>query len=1001
MIIKLANQAMLDAWGKTSDVINIPYSDALPELHGQGVFEQLQHVFTTGEAFHAKNQPLDLLIDGAIKTCYFNYSFTAVRDRNNVIYGVMNTGADVTDLAVAKQKIEESEYQTKQLILESPIATCLFLGPEMKIELLNKSMMKLWGKGESIIGKTIREALPELEGQPFFDLFDEVYRTGVAHSDTGAVAHLMIDGKMTTGYFDYTYKPLRDEKGEVYGIVEVAVDVTDQVLSRRRLEQSEQKFKNLVTHAPVGICIVRREQVVVEVVNNKFLEVVGRTRNEMENRPYWETLSEAEPEYAPLLENTFETEIPFVGEEQYLKLLRNGVEEEFYVNFVYQPLKNELGKTDRVMILVIEVTQQVVARRKIEQSEHRFRSLIAAAPVAIGLYLGPKFIIDTYNKSFEEVLGKGPSIKGRALAEVMPELLTENQPFLKLLEEVYSTGIPYQSNGTLVKIAKNGIMSSNYYDIAYMPLLDEKSEVYAILNVAIDVTENVLAQKTVEKSEKNLRRTILQAPVAMCLFKGESHVVDLANDRILELWGKEADAVLKKPVVVGIPEIIGQGFDKLLDEVYATGETFRAQEVPVRLFRNDVMETIYANFVYEAFREADGTVSGIMAVALDVTKQVLARQKIEQAEEKARLAIESADLGTYETNFATGEIQTSPRFDEIWGIKRDASVNRAVVASKIHPEDAEIRLKAHELSLKTGNLHYEARVIHEDESIHWVRVKGKVIYNDHGDPETLLGIIQDITEQKEFADQLTRLVRERTTELHRSNEDLLQFAHVASHDLKEPVRKIKFFSSMLEDDFGDLLPPRGKTHLQKVQTATDRMFSMIEGVLSYSTMSSSEQAIMAVDLNEVFSHIEQDLEVAVSRKNATIKREHLPTVEGASVLLYQLFYNIINNSLKFSKEHVPPTISITACIVEREREKQAEITITDNGIGLDPDYTNKIFNAFARLHSKDKYEGTGLGLALCKKIVERHHGTISATGVKDESAIFTITLPLRQRTRKL
>lgn len=201
---------------------------------------------------------------------------------------------------------------------------------------------------------------------------------------------------------------------------------------------------------------------------------------------------------------------------------------------------------------------------------------------------------------------------------------------------------------------------------------------------------------------------------------------------------------------------------------------------------------------------------------------------------------------------------------------------------------------------------------------------------------------------------------------------------------------------MLQEDYGDLLPERGKMHLKKVQTATDRMFSMIEGVLSYSTISSAEQPAAKVNLNDVIKHIEIDLEVLIAQKQCSIQKEELPIIEGANVLLYQLFYNIINNSLKFSKPEVPAQIQIAASQFEAGGIEWTKITITDNGIGLDPHYTDKIFNAFARLNSKDKYEGTGLGLALCKKIVERHHGSIEASGVANESATFTIVLPLKQ-----
>src|SRR5690606_31292187 len=324
---------------------------------------------------------------------------------------------------------------------------------------------------------------------------------------------------------------------------------------------------------------------------------------------------------------------------------------------------------------------------------------------------------------------------------------------------------------------------------------------------------------------------------------------------------------------------------------------FSAIELPVILPRDGVQKTVYINFVYEAFYTSEDEIGGVMAVAVDVTEQVLARKQIEQAEERARLAIESADLASYELDIETDEIKSSPRFHEIFG--RENAADRLEYTSQFHPDDIEIRNKAHADAFMSGNLHYEARIVHPDNSVHWIRAKGLVIF-DGNQPKKLIGIIQDITEQKQFAEELSTQVRKQTLELKRSNEDLLQFAHVASHDLKEPVRKIKVFASRLEDEFSSILPERGRAYLDKVHNATNRMFAMIDGVLSYSTLNANEQKLEEINLNQIFKNIESDLEIVIQQKKATINVSHLPVIQGAQVLIHQLFYNLINNSLKFS-----------------------------------------------------------------------------------------------------
>jgi len=241
--------------------------------------------------------------------------------------------------------------------------------------------------------------------------------------------------------------------------------------------------------------------------------------------------------------------------------------------------------------------------------------------------------------------------------------------------------------------------------------------------------------------------------------------------------------------------------------------------------------------------------------------------------------------------------------------------------------------------------------------------------------------------------ELSRKVEERTQELVRSNEDLLQFAHVASHDLREPIRKIMVFTNRISEEFGVDIPEKGKIYLEKIGHATARMVSMIEGVLNYSS-NILEASLETVDLNNIIQQIENDLELLISSKAAVITRNDLPSIDANAVLIYQLFYNLINNSLKFSKSDVPPRINVWHTYEKRGDLDYLKIMVSDNGIGFEMDFKDNVFEIFSRLNPKDEYEGTGLGLALCKKIVNRYNGSIFAVGRVNEGATFTILLPV-------
>ncbi len=268
--------------------------------------------------------------------------------------------------------------------------------------------------------------------------------------------------------------------------------------------------------------------------------------------------------------------------------------------------------------------------------------------------------------------------------------------------------------------------------------------------------------------------------------------------------------------------------------------------------------------------------------------------------------------------------------------------------------------------------------------------------NPRSDDDLLANaIIRMKTDLELYSKKMESLVEVRTEELARSNEDLQQFAHVASHDLKEPLRKIATFSNLLNETQKDSISDRGRVYLEKIELASKRMSHMIEGVLAYSTLNLQGQSFERINLNAILEEVENDLELAIIQKGAKISYPELPDVTGIHVLVYQLFYNLISNSLKFSKDNVPPEITLSTEEVPRSGNQKnfVRIVLKDNGIGFNNEYSEKIFGIFSRLNAKEKYEGTGLGLALCRKIVLRHGGEISASSEEGTGSRFDFTLP--------
>lgn len=251
MRIELVNQSIIDVWGKGNDVVGKTYHEVLPELKDTGIYEQLDRVFMEGRPFHARNQRVDLVFDGRLQPFYFNYSFTALYDDEGRIYGVMNTAAEVTDVVTAKQKIEQSERNLHNMILQAPVAMCIMLGPEHVITVANTLMIELWGKpGQDVMNKPVFDALPDARHQGLEDVVNRVYTLGETYSANERPVTLLRKGQWDTVYQNFVYEPYRDEHGKVQGIIAITIDVTAQVLARRRTEESEKRFRFLLNAMP-------------------------------------------------------------------------------------------------------------------------------------------------------------------------------------------------------------------------------------------------------------------------------------------------------------------------------------------------------------------------------------------------------------------------------------------------------------------------------------------------------------------------------------------------------------------------------------------------------------------------------------------------------------------------------------------------------------------------------------------------------------------------------
>ena len=327
----------------------------------------------------------------------------------------------------------------------------------------------------------------------------------------------------------------------------------------------------------------------------------------------------------------------------------------------------------------------------------------------------------------------------------------------------------------------------------------------------------------------------------------------------------------------------------------------------------------------------------------------------------------------------------------------------------VHPEDREAVLSAADRARDPAvrePYRIEHRVLLPGGEVIWIATRGNVTFDESVSPPRALrmvGVMQDITELKRTEETLTRArddlemrVQERTSELQQKNQELQDFAFIASHDLQEPLRKIQMFGDLLAENLPGSLGRKEIDFIERMRNAAKRMQDLLESLLTYSRVTTKAQPFEKVDLLETAREAVSNLEARIRSTGAVIDLGHLPAVEADPTQMTQLFQNLIGNAIKFHRRDVPPHVKIHSSIVSGNLDGDGalRIEVEDNGIGFEERHAERIFSPFERLHGRSEFDGVGMGLAICRKIMERHKGTIMARSTPGEGSTFIVTLPV-------
>ncbi len=670
------------------------------------------------------------------------------------------------------------------------------------------------------------------------------------------------------------------------------------------------------------------------------------------------------------------------------------------------------------------------------------------------------------NRRYQQATGVSlDTMVDRPIFDVFPDSSTEHEIGVvkASLQQVSTTRAPHQTDRLrydLPTADSNGVSTVRYWQSHNIPVLDEGGQIQYIVQRVRDVTEEVANEarlRVLEKRERErqdhteqqltlLQNLLDQSPVALCLYQGADQVVASANQLMCSILGYPAEHIVGRPLLEAVPELRGQGFDALIQEVLATGVPYHGFETPAQLLRDGQVKTTYYNFVYQPLYDEQRKIIGVVTVAVDVTEQVENRQQAEESRRKEQTLNEALAVTNEELRATNDELETSriileqfnseleervaQRTDQVKQQVQTFDATLAALQDFVYTFDPQGRftyanqrlLDLLQISLNeiVGKSFYElpypaelaerltndvAQVVTTGQSLTketpYTAPSGQLGYYEYifqpiVDAQqkviAVAGSTRDITHRK----QSERKLQLKNEELTRTNTDLDNFIYTASHDLKAPISNIEALLAALLRTLppGSLEDERTQRITGMMQQSVERFKRTIANLTEVVKLQKdNSEASVEISLAEVVREVRLDLEpyIRSSGVQLTVDLADCPAVYFSKKNLRSVVYNLLSNAIKYRSPDRVPTV-----LIRSQRAATYDLlTVTDNGLGMDPERRDQLFGMFKRFH--DHVEGTGIGLYMVKKIVENAGGTIEVSSALDKGSTFRVYFK-RQKT---
>lgn len=674
---------------------------------------------------------------------------------------------------------------------------------------------------------------------------------------------------------------------------------------------SSELLLTILSQAKTATAIHSTDEMIIETANDAMIAVWGKDKSVI-GKPIEEALPELKGQpFLGLLQSVLHTGQTIAGSDTRADLMIEGELKPFYFDFEYRAIKNDEGE----VICVLHTATDVTARYLSRQREMELESELQAA--------------------------------NEELAATNEELAAANEELAAANEEMSS------SNEELASTLEELTVTNEE--------LAESQEILQTLNYNL------------AESEARFRAVVTQAPVGVCIIRAHDLMIQDVNDAYLKVVGRERAAMQNRTIWQAVPEA-AETYAPIMNRVINTGVAYSANEHELQLLRNGVSRSVFVNFVYEPVRFEDNSVKAVMVVTVDVTEQVEARRQVEAAEEMLRLAIDSANMGTWMADLATDKLTISEQAEKIHGVAHGAEMTLTAALNLVAPEHVEKVSNAIKQAVITKNSFETEYIVNPMDGAkpRWLKATGKAYYDDRDKPLNVSGTMIDITESKAYDQQKD------------------DFISIASHELKTPVTSLKAALQLLDRMKANPSPQVLPKLIEQSNRSMDKISTLIEDLLNLSRMNEGQLKLdktkftIAHMLNQCCNHVR-----VAGKHELILQGDEELEVMADEHRVDQVIVNMVNNAVKYA-----PNSKQIFFNVEKIGD-MARVSVRDTGPGIAPDKLSHLFERYYRTDASGyQNSGLGLGLYISAEIIRKHGGEIGVDSELGKGSTFWFTLPL-------